>query len=178
MKNVQLNILISFIISLCTISLKAQSVALPATKACEAVSNEIVSTLMNVELNALIQEDLSFGKRRSICYYYTSDGNRKFFIRISSKSESAQSKKVLENQYENLQNNGDDTIQSYQQISETADTEVLYGTAQDREGKHIHVLSKRYSNLGELQVELTLETKNENASNELLKIIGHIENNQ
>ena len=51
-------------------------------KACDAIPLATIASLMDVDKSTINQEDMSFGEKRSICYYYTKEGNRKFFIRM------------------------------------------------------------------------------------------------
>lgn len=47
--------------------------------ACEAITLESISNLMGIDKSAINQEDMSFGEKRSICYYYTERGRPQVF---------------------------------------------------------------------------------------------------
>lgn len=140
-------------------------------KACEALSLTAVAALMGVEEATIKQEDMSFGEKRSICYYYTKEGNRKFFIRMAWKSEQAQKNEVLQKQYAGYLANGEDAIKKYDELSGSAQGQILFGIGQDRENKSVHILRKRYGNEAELQLELTKEEKDETVQALLMDVL-------
>ena len=170
--------ILSFIIPLLFISFSAQIQAqdsnLPKQNACEAIPLSTLASLMDIDESLINQEDMSFGDKRSICYYYNKEGNRKFFIRMAWKSEKAQERKSLEKKYSNYLANGENSIKSYQEISQSGQDQILYGIGQDQENKYIHILRKRYGNKAEIQLELTKENKDEKAKDMLMKVLKEI----
>ncbi len=150
---------------------KNSAVDLKKQKACEAIPLETIAKLMDVDKSLITQEDMGFGEKRSICYYYTKEGNRKFFIRMAWKSEKVEGNMVLQNQYANYLSNGDNNIKDYQEIQNTAQAQILFGIGQDHENKYIHILRKRYGNKAEVQLELTKEKKDEMAKDFLIKVL-------
>lgn len=143
-------------------------------KACEALSLATIATLMDVEEASINQEDMGFGEKRSICYYYTKEGNRKFFIRMAWKSEKAQKNEVLQKQYANYLSSGEEAIKQYDELPSSEQDQVLFGIGQDREQKYIHILRKRYGNAAEIQLELTQETKDATAKDRLMAVLETI----
>ena len=153
---------------------KSNQNELSQQNACEILSIEKISQLMDVEKSTIKQKDMSFGKRRSICYYFTKEGNRKFYIRLAWKSEKAKENRVLQKQYENFMSNGDHPIKEYQELSSTEQSQILYGRGQDHENKYIHVLRKRFNNQAEIQLEVTKENKEDILKDVLLEVINGI----
>ncbi len=158
-----------------TIPVESNSQAsLKVQKACEALPLADIAKLLGVDEFTLNQEDMSFGKGRSICYYFTKEGNRKFFIRMAWKNEKAQENKILQKKYTQYLSEGEREIKAYTEVQNTEDGQVLFGIGQDRENKYIHLLRKRYGNEAEIQVELTKENKDESAKDILMAIISGI----
>ncbi|MAT54233.1 MAG: hypothetical protein CMN32_07100 [Saprospirales bacterium] len=143
-------------------------------KACDAIPLATIASLMDVDKSTINQEDMSFGEKRSICYYYTKEGNRKFFIRMAWKSEKAQGNQVLQNQYAKYLSSGENDIKEYQELKNTGDTQILFGIGQDRENKYIHILRKRFGNKAEVQLELTKENKDEMAKDQLIEVLKEL----
>jgi len=143
-------------------------------KACEALSLTTIARLMDVDESAMKQEDMSFGKR-SICFYYTKEGNRKFFIRMTWESEKNAENKALQKRYTKYLSEGENGIKEYTEVQNNEQGQILFGIGQDREGKYIHILRKRYGNNAEVQLELTKENKDDMAQKSLMKAINEIE---
>lgn len=143
--------------------------------ACEVLPISTIADLLQVDSNLLLKQDMSFGEKRSICYYYTKQGDKKFFIRMAWENKKAQENKRLQNKFTLYLNQGEKDINSYEEIEKTKDHQILFGIGQDRENKYIHILRKRFGNQAELQLEVTQVQKNENLKNRLQKFLKEIE---
>jgi len=151
-----------------------ESNALDKRAACEILSLEEIADLLDVDANELKQKDLSFGKSRSICSYYTSEGNRKFFIRLSWKSKKATANKVLERNFKKYLDSGDNDSNQYVEIETTSEHQLIYGTGTDRENKSIQVIRKRIGNDAEIQLELIKEYRDEAVKDLLLGVLSKL----
>ncbi len=144
-------------------------------KACEAIPLATIAELMGIEQSAVIEEDMSFGKGRSMCYFYSKEGDRKVYIRMAWKNEKAEENKVLQQQFADALANGEKDIKSYTEVENSEHGQVLFGIGQDRENKYIHMLRKRYGNKAEISLELLKENKDEMAQDILMKIMNAID---
>ena len=143
--------------------------------ACKVFSKKQISKWLEVNESALQQEDMSFGEKRSICYYYTKEGNRKLFIRLAWKSDKAKENKVLQRQYTNYLSKGEKNITAYKELANSDGNQILFGIGQDHEGKYISIIRKRFGNNAEAQIEITKEQQDEGMNDFLLTVINHLE---
>lgn len=142
--------------------------------ACSVFDNNKVASILGVDAAMLKSDDMSFGKGRSICYYYTAEGNRKLYIRLAWEGEKAIENKVLEQQYKKFLTEGAEAVQQYKEVSTANGNQILYGVGQDREGKYVHIMRKRIGNDAEIQLEIVKETEDNNGEKTLLQLINAI----
>lgn len=144
-------------------------------EACSVFDNNKVASILGVDAAALKSDDMSFGEKRSICYYYTAEGNRKLYIRLAWASEKSAENKVLEKQYAKFLSEGAEAIQQYKEVNTSNGNQILYGVGQDREGKYVHIMRKRLENKAEIQLEIVKETEDATGEETLLKLVNSIQ---
>jgi hypothetical protein len=142
--------------------------------ACELLSLKEVSEILEVDVNALNLEDMSFGGDKSICYYFTESGNRKFFIRLSWKNENAIKNRVLERNYKRYLETGAKDKSNYIEIESTPNHQLIYGIETERGNKTMQILRKRFGNESEIQIELTKEFRDKAVKDQLISLMSRL----
>lgn len=168
-------LILSLLISFGFSSLNAQdNTRLTEQVACEVLTLEEIAQLLEVDLDQIKQDDMSFSNKQSICYYYTAEGNRKLFIRLAWKSEKAATNKVLEKQFKKYLEKGDVNQNRYVELERTSEHQLIYGSGKDRENKSIQIIRKRFGNNAEAQIELVKESLGDNVKDQLVRVLSKL----
>src|SRR5690554_2496773 len=156
-------------------TIKSDRDILKKRKACEVLSIEKIAQVMMVEVSEIQRKDLSLGSSRSVCYYYSKEGNRKLFIRMVWKNDRAITDSLLSKRYKRYLAVGDTLVGKYREVYATDNIQILFAIDQGRENNYIHLLRKRYGNHAEIQIELTKKYKDTGMEEVLMEMLKKIE---
>lgn len=144
-------------------------------KACDMLSKTEVARLLGVEVDALVEEDMSFAEsnRRSICHYVVKGEVASYNLRLGWKSDKAVENKILEKSYIRYLASGEKNMKSYEELTNKNGIQILYGEQDEAHGTRNHIIRKRYGNKAELKIEILKEARsNENVKDLLVKLIN------
>ena len=158
-----------------SVSETTTSIVLEKQKACDVISMDQIAELLDVESSKLVEEDMSFAesKRRSICHVIAKDVIASCNIRLGWKSKKAEAKKRLEQSYTRYLTSGEENVNSYEEISNTNDTQILFGKGSSKSG-NLYVVRKRFGNSSEVKIEVLKESEDDSLKSRLVSIVENI----
>lgn len=156
-------------------ALLAQSSMLSKQDACAVLSKESIANMMSVDVNDLVEEDMSFleNDRRSICHLVVKGQIASCNVRLSWSSERAQENKALERQFNQYLSNGEQTMKKYEEINNDDNGQVLFGMEKGENGV-LYVVRKRYGLSADAKIEVLMPTEGEAVREKLLATIERL----